>query len=99
MLFAVVSLLGCDPGIFMHPVGWKHDQDPWWSKDVGPLQLRINSLGGLVGSTWVVPEVVVANRSNELFVIEGGTLRTKAETYEIALPGKGEEKWRSVAPH
>lgn len=89
-LLAAIAVSSCDPGITLHPVE---------SKDIEGIHLTIGRLGGLIGSTWLTPELDVDNPTDAPFIVDGGTLETKGQRYEMQLAGDGGERWRSAAPH
>lgn len=99
-LAAAVLLLavGCDPAFDYEPAGLNKVGKYQWGTRLDGVELRTGSLGDLIGSTGLVPEFEVINRTSELVAIEGARLITKQESFAADLPGEGELRWRSAAP-
>jgi hypothetical protein len=98
-LLAAAVLTACDPGISLYPVGWGRPNDHQWSTDVEGVHLTIGRVGGLIGSTSLAPELGVDNTTDMRFTVDGGTLESKGQKYEMQLGGNGQERWRSAEPH
>lgn len=100
-VLVVVLLLaggGCDPGFDYEPTDLARVDKDEWAVRLDGVEIRTNSLGGLVGSCCIVPEFEVINETSDLVAIEGAQLVTADQTYPVDLPGHGELRWRSAAP-
>ena len=98
VLVCVAILCGCDPGLRLKPVDLDKVDCCRWIWRSGDVDIRLWSLGGLIGNTWESAEFTVINKSQSLVVIEKAELRTGGRSYEASFSGQGELQWRSAEP-
>ena len=90
----ILFFCSCDPGIHYQPkenAGMRQ-----WAKSVGLLDIQMTDIGGLIGETWLAPEMTIHNRAKSAAVIEEATLRTKEGEYKGKPFREGESKWAIV---
>jgi hypothetical protein len=80
---AVCALLlaGCDPGIYLRPIGWTEISPMVHATQIGVVELRVHDVGGLIGQDYSSLALTIVNPQHEVFVIEGAKLRTNGEEY------------------
>ena len=99
-LFAalLVIAVGCDPAADYQPINLTEVGKRLWGTSLEEVELRTGLLGDLIGSTGLIPEFEIVNRSSDIVAIEGARLITENASYLAHLPGDGELRWRSAAP-
>ncbi len=83
LVVLVLSLFCCcDPGYQLHPVGW-HASDTW-KKQFRDFEIRTRGISGLIGESWVDPDLQVINNKNSISV-ESADLRTATESFSAEI--------------
>ena len=57
----VVASVGCDPGVHYRPRDWTQVDAVHWRTDVGGVSLTMRPIGGLIGETWLDPDIEIQN--------------------------------------
>ena len=76
--------ISCDPGYRLHPVGWKSVSDYEWSKQFDDFEIRTRGIGGLIGESWISPDLQIYNNTKPISV-ESAELRTAKETFQAKI--------------
>ncbi|HKC62680.1 MAG TPA: hypothetical protein VKB86_03540 [Pyrinomonadaceae bacterium] len=87
----VISLLallyiGCDPGYELRPVDWQATDAHTWVKDFGDFKIETRGIGGLIGETWVDPDLQIYNNTKPISVVSAELLTAK-ETFQAKIYG------------
>jgi len=98
VLFMIAVLCGCDPGLRLKPIDLERINCCQWIWRSEDLDIRVRSLGGLIGETSESAEFTVANKSTSVVQIERGTLHTKGRAYEASFSGNGGPERRRAEP-
>ncbi len=83
----------CDPGIRYEPKGWNKVSESRWSKSFGQIDVETGGLGGLIGETWLNPEISIRNRAKSQAVVERAVLKTGDAEYAAPPPSYEWGKW------
>lgn len=77
-LGAVVLLSGCDPARFYRPQGWRavDGHAATWITSIHDVEIETAGVGGLIGTRMIVPEFIIRNRTEQVFVLESADLLT-----------------------
>ena len=97
MSLMLLIMIACDPGIHYEPKDWTRVSQGRWSKTFGQIDVETSDLGGLIGETWLNPELSIRNRSKSLAVVESAVLKTGDAEYIAGPPRYDWGKWE-VAP-
>lgn len=73
--------VGCDPGIHYTPRDWTRVDAAHWRTDVEGLSLTMRPMGGLVGETWLHPDIEAQNRTATPVTIENARLVCGGRSY------------------
>jgi len=87
----------CDPGIHYEPKDWEKVSVRRWVKSFGQIEIETSDLGGLIGETWIDPEISIRNRAKSPAIIESAILKTGDAEYLARTPRYDWGKWE-VAP-
>jgi hypothetical protein len=80
-LLLVLTGLSCDPGYYYVPKDWTRTDGKHFSKNFDSFDITISDLGGLVGTTYLMPEVIIENRTKSPFVLTDGLLKANGRVY------------------
>jgi hypothetical protein len=88
---------GCDPGFSYRPEGWRSRGYQWVSSfhEVGFTTWGIT---GILGDESITPEFEISNKGSTPVVLESAELWVDGRALLAHLPGRGEARWRTVAP-
>jgi hypothetical protein len=89
----VLFISACDPGIRYEPNNWSKVPKNRWSKSFGDIDIETVGLGGLIGETWLDPELTVSYRGKVPLILESAILRTGTGEYASRPPRDEWGKW------
>lgn len=89
--------VACDPGIGYSPKNWTKIDEHHFSKNFGLFELEINPLNGLIGSSYLMPEVTIHNHAKSSIVIMNAVL--KANNFEYIASPFGQENREIIPPN
>jgi len=88
--------LACDPGIHNSPKDWASAEGGRFATTVGLFDITMRRIGGLIGETWLEPEITVTNHAKLPAVIDRAVLKANGLEH-IARPF-GDKKWVTISP-
>ena len=83
----VVGALGCDPGVNYRPKNWAPVDGYHWQATIEGVCIAMRPIGGLVGETWLDPDIVVTNGSRSVVNIEAARLQCDRTIYAAQSVG------------
>jgi len=88
LIISFLALLhfGCDPGYRLKPVGWQATSAQTWVKEFEDFNLETRGIGGLIGESWVSPDLQIYHSTKPISV-ESAELRTDKETFQAKIYG------------
>lgn len=107
-----VPSIGCDPGVHYRPRAWTQVDDFHWRTVVGGVSLTMRPIGGLIGETWLYPDIEAKNQTAVAVTIESATLQCGHVSYpadsvglsgtkNLLAPGEARKlglRWRFEKP-
>jgi hypothetical protein len=85
IILVVICTLACDAGVCYDPKDWTKIDEHNFSKTFGLIDIEINPLSGLTGSSYIMPVITIHNRAKLPVVITGSVLKANDSEY-IAKP-------------
>lgn len=92
-LISILLVAACDPGIHYEPSGWDKTSRGRWVKSYGLIEIETGDMGGLIGETWLDPEISLRNLGKSPAIIESAILKTEDAEYPARSPQYEWGKW------
>ncbi len=87
---SVAALLcGCDPGVHYRPAGWSAVDEFHWKARSDGLTLVTRPIGGLIGETWLHPEIEAVNETDDSIAVSYAKLTCNGVQYTADSVGFG----------
>jgi len=83
----VVASVGCDPGVHYRPRDWTQVDAVHWRTDVGGVSLTMRPIGGLIGETWLDPDIEIQNLTSVAVTMVSATLGCGRASYPADTVG------------
>ena len=82
-----ITSAGCDPGVRYRPRDWTRLDADHWRSTVEGISLTMEPIGGLIGETWLEPEIEAQNHTGLTAIIEDAKLLCGQTSYEADSVG------------
>ena len=87
VIVLTVGSIGCDPGVHYRPRDWTQVDAAHWRTVAGGVSLTMRPIGGLIGETWLLPDIEAKNKSAVAVTIDGATLLCDRVSYPVDTVG------------